>query len=1155
MNRALKPLLIISMVLCAISAALSNAAEPRLKWSFETGGKIYAAPVLSDINHDGKLEVVVAASRDRRILCLDSSGGLLWDCRIEDGNSDGFQATPSALDYDGDGKQEVFFATKGGTVGCIDAQGHIIWRTFTNDKIDYGGLAVADVDGDDRIEVIFGAESGRVYCLDDCGIEKWHYQGDGPVRGIPAVEFDAQTRAPRIFVVFGGGAEACLGGDGKVIWSATEPSARKMRYSTPALGSIDQDPGLDVATVNESFDVIVRDAATGAEKWRWAGKSATDQTNSIALADFDKRNCADIVCADGTGQGGAGHVHRLRDGKALWSVDVGGSVVQGPSIADVDGDGCLEILVCSRSRRLICLDADGKEKWSFPSETEVLTTPSIGDIDGDGIVEIVFTSKDRFVYCLTVDGAYSANLMPWPMISHDPQLSGNQRGVPFAAPAMVSPPSTPDMQLPAAPAVRIGDNVIDVGIDNNSFRPRRFEASVGIRLVNGTWIERRLVRRFEPLERADIRLEYSALYPGEYSLVADLLDVGQGRIIHHEEKSLLLDLNAEFDHEAALALQSKKVLFEEMHGEGARSLLQPACDQSEKDYYASLEELRGLLAQPGATLQQHKEAVGKATHAARQLKRLFARCNAICRTPAEAPDFGVIPEIILRKVFKDEPFAPPFVAGQIERRPAEVSLCRNERETVQIVIVPAMKDLKDLRVSIAADLVRTGGVGTIPVQDITIQRVGYVRIGPPEYNWLVEKQGEYPDVLFPNEPMDVPAMQDAQPFFITVMAREQTPAGDYAGVIRVEADDCRAVEIPLNVRVWDFQIPAKPNFKVSMWMNENWIKAFYKYPERTPFEVRKRFYQMHLDHRISPIHTFPEGGGDMIEDFEYLMANGQNCFFVPVPGYTPEDGRPAAAGKLLATRALLRRKGWDPYVLFYSMDEVAVMARHLIPQMVEMNNWVKTVIPEWPRLETSAPEKDLFGAADVWCPTIDSFDPRILSERMASGDRLWFYTVWGRPGIMIEFPATDHRLMFWECFKYGAEGFLYWGTTHWDFNCEGDQRWPDKPWITYNRQPGHNGCGYLIYPGPGGTPLSSIRLELVRDGIEDYEYLYLLRQMLRAAGAKTPEPLRKQAMAELNIDPEVLVDNMVFTENPAKILHARKRIAELIEQLTTLVAS
>jgi len=156
---------------------------------------------------------------------------------------------------------------------------------------------------------------------------------------------------------------------------------------------------------------------------------------------------------------------------------------------------------------------------------------------------------------------------------------------------------------------------------------------------------------------------------------------------------------------------------------------------------------------------------------------------------------------------------------------------------------------------------------------------------------------------------------------------------------------------------------------------------------------------------------------------------------------------------------------------------------------------------------------------------------------------------------MIEFPATDHRLMFWECFKYGAEGFLYWGTTHWDLNCQGDQRWPQKPWITYNRQPGHNGCGYLIYPGPDGTPLSSIRLELVRDGIEDYEYLYLLRQVLKAAGDKAPEDLRQRATAELNVTPDVLTDHKVFTDEPRNLLNARNRIAELIEQLTPLAAN
>jgi hypothetical protein len=150
---------------------------------------------------------------------------------------------------------------------------------------------------------------------------------------------------------------------------------------------------------------------------------------------------------------------------------------------------------------------------------------------------------------------------------------------------------------------------------------------------------------------------------------------------------------------------------------------------------------------------------------------------------------------------------------------------------------------------------------------------------------------------------------------------------------------------------------------------------------------------------------------------------------------------------------------------------------------------------------------------------------------------------------MIEFPATDHRLMFWQCWKYGAEGFLYWGSTHWDLNTVGEERWPAVPWIPWNRQAGHNGCGYLIYPGPDGTPIGSIRFELIRDGIEDYEYLYLLRDLLAAQSDKAPEELRKRAEAELAIAPEVLVDHKTFTEDPRAILAARARVARLIEEI------
>ena len=141
--------------------------------------------------------------------------------------------------------------------------------------------------------------------------------------------------------------------------------------------------------------------------------------------------------------GGPGNVYRLRDGKALWTADVGGGIVQGPSVGDVDGDGQLEVLACSRSKRLICLSADGEEEWTFPADAGMLTTPALGDVDGDGEVEIVVTGKDGHVYCITVHGAYDPARLPWPNISRDAQLSGNVNGAPFVATAPTPPGDRP----------------------------------------------------------------------------------------------------------------------------------------------------------------------------------------------------------------------------------------------------------------------------------------------------------------------------------------------------------------------------------------------------------------------------------------------------------------------------------------------------------------------------------------------------------------------------------------------------------------------------------------------------------------------------------------------------------------------------------------
>ncbi len=1146
------------LVCVAVSISLAgsgSAAEPRLEWAFETKGKIYASPVLADLDNDGTIEVIVCASRDRQVICLNGQGELRWGYSIHDSSTDGIQSTPSVADFDGDGKQEVFFITAGGTLGCLDCQGQLLWSTSVDDKVDYSAPVLGDIDGDGALNIVFGSESGTLYCYDDVGTKLWHYQGKGQVRGIPALTFHEPSGSMRVYATFGEGESVCLNAEGDAVWTHHEPSARNERRSGPALGDFDGDGALEVVLATDDCQVIVRDAFTGVEKWRWKAAHRVDQTHSFALVDFDGTGKLDIVLGDGTGLGGPGNVYRLRDGKSLWTTDVGGGVVQGPSVGDVDGDGDLEILACSRSKRMVCLSSTGEEEWSWPTQAGSLTTPALGDIDGDGKVEIVFTSKDRFVYCVTVDGGYKAEALPWPMMSGNPQLTGQVGGKPFIpAPAPQETAAKQDsLVVEQFGPLRAGDNTVRISFINAAPRPRNLMLLADVLRPDGSRISQTTSGRLGALEGKTDFFDFHTVFTTRadaaqtYRLSVRLVDAGTGRTLAEEQRSLVLDCWAEEKREweslvkgafsAIQALPSETVKARALGAldtatEGAPGRFKEACLSlyalaSDRERHAVIEDVRGRLA---------------------RMRVLLARLQASRQTPGSGAEFAVVPDTTMRKVFRDEPYA----LGTNGTGLATLSLAGNESESVQIVVVPLWRDLKEVQTRVGA-LKRVGGQGAIPASAVQVRPVGYIEIGPPEYNWYVEKRGWYPDVLWHDQAVDVPASQCAQPFFVTVRATAETPAGDYEGTISVEAAGCPAVAIPLKVHVWNFALSKETHLKTSCWMSEGNIQRFYKLDGRMPFEMRKRFYDFHLDHRMSPVKDFPLNGGEMLEDFDYLMAKGQNAMFIGVPEYLEPDNRADYAADLKSTWDLLESKGWNDATLFYTRDEVAVVGRHVIPKVVEMNDWIHTIIPGWPRLQTSAPEQALFGGIDIWCPTIDHFDPAVLRDRMTKDERLWFYTVWGRPGIMIEFPATDYRLMFWECWKYGAEGFLYWGTTHWALNMTTDARWPDIPWVPYNSQPGHNGCGYLIYPGPDGTPMASIRMDLARDGIEDYEYFHLLKRLLEQGGDRIPKDLTDRAKARLAIDPAVVTDHKTYTEDPDLLLDARAELAAVIEAVSRVV--
>jgi len=111
-----------------------------------------------------------------------------------------------------------------------------------------------------------------------------------------------------------------------------------------------------------------------------------------------------------------------------------------------------------------------------------------------------------------------------------------------------------------------------------------------------------------------------------------------------------------------------------------------------------------------------------------------------------------------------------------------------------------------------------------------------------------------------------------------------------------------------------------------------------------------------------------------------------------------------------------------------------------------------------------------------------------------------------------------------------------------------------------DRRPWGNGDGRFIYPplkGASGRsdspllegPVDSIRWEQLRDGIEDYEYLCILRTRLAQRRNTLPADVY-ESYARLLVVPENITRSLTeFTGDGAPIEQRRDQVARAIEKL------
>ncbi len=547
------------------------------------------------------------------------------------------------------------------------------------------------------------------------------------------------------------------------------------------------------------------------------------------------------------------------------------------------------------------------------------------------------------------------------------------------------------------------------------------------------------------------------------------------------------------------------------------------------------------------------------------------------------PEYGIGFATTMEKIFRDEPYEGKVVKEVV------ISAARNETEGFQMVIIPFEKTLKDIQISIS-DLCQPDKTYSISSDKVEVSVVGYVKTDTPIYGIKPNRIGWWPDPLFPTRRLSEVKRNEGQPIWINISVPKDAFPGEYQGEITIAPVNSARVKVPLKLIVYDFTLPVTPHLKTAFTFSECMVEQWYM--TQLPEEIRKKWYLFILRHKLNvqtlypsneayysyrnlfvPVTVVPFEDGIIPrkQDMDFCVENGLNLFNVGV-GY-PElarqeklsDFNKKLEAHLKDYSKYLAERNWSEKGFLYAFDEIFTQNEEDLRRARDFLVQLKTWAPSLKRAATLRIDKQtiekMSGYLDIYIPLSSHYDPELFREIRAQGAEAWWYVCcvptdpWPTFAI-IESPALDARIFFWMNWKYQVPGVLYHNLNWYGKNIRqnGKRRWPDVPWITQEVD-GYNGDGYLIYPGPDMTPLSSIRLENVRDGIEDYEYFCILRELLDSFRKKNPADKETVASLEklLIIEDEIASSQTEHTRDPERLLRKRAELAAAIERLQRLI--
>ncbi len=489
-----------------------------------------------------------------------------------------------------------------------------------------------------------------------------------------------------------------------------------------------------------------------------------------------------------------------------------------------------------------------------------------------------------------------------------------------------------------------------------------------------------------------------------------------------------------------------------------------------------------------------------------------------------------------------------------DTRSLQVFGARNEKESGQLVITALGEDVDSYSIAVS-DLTSADG-NVFSKDNIELFNQKYYAVGGANEYYLAD--GMYPDAILPFDTAvaygeNKVAKNQNQSVTVRFDIPEEQPAGDYTGSLNVNVDGTE-YDVPVSLKVYGATVSEEVHSRTAFTFSWQLEEGEFDYS----LEKRMAYYNFLAEYLVSgaDIFNFKEASyytDETISIFCDKIAElweNPKISSIKFPKFTVSNAtytlgdkeytgvqvvnaevcdrilkalidKCVADGKYYVNKMYFR--GMDePRMWGNAGDEVIRCFHDSYLKVVERGNayadtlkngnndelieGIKAAISAMPVVTTYDvinEENPVQGI--TYCPYYSDMDSaaKLESYLKNSYNELWWYgcnfPVAPYPTYHIDDSLLSARIASWMQYDYGVVGNLYWAVDEWHSNKE------DFNFYDNVTAPLDAGDGILVYPGkPYGldTPVASLRLEAIRDGLEEYE---LLRSLDLAYKAKSAE--------------------------------------------------